>query len=60
LEEREPNAATRRESVCALDCRGSGFMEERKKKKDIKLFEITQSNRNAMLSDILREVKKDV
>jgi nucleoside-triphosphatase len=46
--------------IATIAFRGSGFIEEIKRRKDIKLFEITQSNRNAMLSDILREVKKDV
>jgi nucleoside-triphosphatase len=40
--------------------KGSGLIEEVKRRHDITLFEITQSNRNAMLSDILREVNKDV
>jgi nucleoside-triphosphatase len=45
--------------IATIAFRGSGFIEEIKRRKDIKLFEMTQSNRDAMLSDILREVKKD-
>ena len=39
---------------------GSEFIEEIKKRKDTTLFEITQSNRDSILSDMLKEVKKDV
>jgi nucleoside-triphosphatase len=38
----------------------SRFIEEVKRRQDIKLFEITQRNRNALLPDILNEVQKDV
>jgi nucleoside-triphosphatase len=40
--------------------KGSGFIEEIKRRHDVTLFEITQRNRNALLPDILREVQKDV
>lgn len=46
--------------IATIAFRGTGFIEELKKRKDLRLFKITQSNRNSMLSDILREVKKDV
>ena len=46
--------------IATIAFRGSGFIEEIKRRKDVKLFEITQSNRNALLSDVLREVKEDV
>jgi nucleoside-triphosphatase THEP1 len=36
------------------------MIEGIKKRKDVKLFEITQRNRDSLLSDILTEVEKDV
>ena len=40
--------------------KGRGFIEEVKRRHDIRLFEITQRNRNSLLPDILSEVEKDV
>ena len=40
--------------------KGSGFIEEVKRRHDITLFKISQSNRNSLLPDILNEVEKDV
>jgi nucleoside-triphosphatase len=46
--------------IATIALKGSGVIEEIKKRKDVKLFEITQRNRNALLPDILNEVEKDV
>ena len=46
--------------IATIALKGSGMIEEIKKRKDVKLFEITQRNRNALLPDILNEVEKDV
>ena len=46
--------------IATIALKGSGIIEEIKKRKDVKLFEITQRNRNSLLPDILSEVKKDV
>ena len=46
--------------IATIALKGSGMIEESKKRKDVKLFEITQRNRNSLLPDILNEVKKDV
>jgi nucleoside-triphosphatase len=46
--------------LATIALKGSGFIEEVKRRHDIKLFEITQRNRDFLLSDILSEVKKDV
>ena len=46
--------------IATIALKGRGIIEEIKKRKDVKLFEITQSNRNSMLSDVLGEIKKDV
>ena len=43
--------------IATLAFRGGGFIEEIKRRKDIKLFEINQSNRDTMLPEIVREVK---
>ena len=42
--------------IATIALKGSGLIEEIKKRQDIKLFEITKSNRDALLSDILKEV----
>jgi nucleoside-triphosphatase len=42
--------------LATIALKGSGFIEEAKRRHDIKLFEITQRNRNFLLSDILSEV----
>jgi nucleoside-triphosphatase len=46
--------------IATIAFKGSGIIKEIKKRNDVKLFEITQRNRNSLLSDILREVQKDV
>jgi nucleoside-triphosphatase len=46
--------------LATIALKGSGFIEEVKRRHDIKLFEITQRNRNSLLPDILSEVEKDV
>jgi len=46
--------------LATIALKGRGFIEEVKGRHDIKLFEITQRNRNFLLSDILSEVEKDV
>ena len=45
--------------IATLALKGSGFIEEVKRRHDIMLFEITQRNRNSLLRDILGEVQKD-
>jgi nucleoside-triphosphatase len=42
--------------LATIALKGSGFMEEVKRRHDIKLFEITQRNRDSLLLDILSEV----
>jgi nucleoside-triphosphatase THEP1 len=37
--------------------KGSGPIERIKKRQDIRLFEITQKNRGALFSEILKEVE---
>lgn len=44
--------------IATIAMKGSGFIEEIKKRYDIKLFEITESNRDSLLSEILEEAKK--
>jgi nucleoside-triphosphatase len=46
--------------IATIALRGSGIIEEIKKRKDVKLFEITQRNRNSLFSEILSEIEKDV
>jgi nucleoside-triphosphatase len=46
--------------LATVALKGGGFIEEVKRRHDIKLFEITQRNRDALLLDILSEVKKHV
>jgi nucleoside-triphosphatase len=46
--------------IATIALKGSGFIEEIKRRNDVKLFEITQRNRNSLLADILSEVKEDV
>ena len=45
--------------IATIALKGSGMIEEIKKRKDVKLFQITQRNRNSLLADILNEVEKD-
>jgi len=42
--------------IATIALKGSGLIEEIKKRHDIVLFEITKSNRNSLLSDILKEM----
>ena len=42
--------------IATIALKGSGFIEEVKRRHDIVLFEITKSNRNLLLSDILKEM----
>ena len=46
--------------IATIALKGSGTIEEIKKRKDVKPFEITQRNRNSLLPEILSEVKKNV
>jgi len=46
--------------IATIALKGSGIIEEIKKRKDLKLFEITQRNRNSLFPDILSEVEKNV
>ena len=46
--------------IATIALKGSGLIQEIKKRKDVKLFEITRGNRNSLLSNILREIKEDV
>ena len=46
--------------IATIALKGSRIIEEIKKRKDVKLFEITQRNRNSLLPDILSEVEKNV
>lgn len=46
--------------IATVALKGGGFIEEVKKRQDSKLFEITQKNRNSLLSDILGEIEQDV
>jgi nucleoside-triphosphatase len=46
--------------IATIALKGSGLIEEIKKRHDIKLFEITHRNRDSLLPDILNEVEKDV
>jgi nucleoside-triphosphatase len=42
--------------IATIAFKGSGLIEEIKKRHDIKLFELTKSNRDTLLFDILKEV----
>jgi nucleoside-triphosphatase len=46
--------------LATIALKGSGFIEEVKRRHDITLFEITQRNRNSLLPEILSEVKESV
>ena len=46
--------------LATVALKGGGFIDEVKRRHDIKLFEINQRNRNLIFSDILGEVQKDV
>ncbi|MBF8302719.1 MAG: Nucleoside-triphosphatase, partial [Candidatus Dadabacteria bacterium] len=43
--------------VATIAIKGGGLIEEIKKRDDIKLFEITPSNRESLLFEILRNIK---
>jgi len=43
--------------IATIAHKGSGLIEEVKKRKDIKLFEMTSSNRDSLFSEILKEIK---
>jgi nucleoside-triphosphatase len=42
--------------IATIALKGGGLIAEVKKRKDIKLFEITSSNRDSLLSEILKEL----
>jgi len=44
--------------IATIALKGSGVIEEIKKRNDLELFEITRRNRNSLLSDILSEIEK--
>jgi nucleoside-triphosphatase len=43
--------------IATVAFKGSGLIEEIKKRDDVRLFEVTQKNRNSLLTEILKEVK---
>jgi len=43
--------------IATIARKGTGFIKEIKKRQDIKVFEMTRSNRDLLLSDILNEVE---
>jgi nucleoside-triphosphatase len=43
--------------IATIALKGSRYIEEIKKRKDTKLFEITETKRNILLAEILREVE---
>lgn len=43
--------------ISTIASKGGGLIEEIKKRNDIKLFEVTQKNRDVLLSEILKEVR---
>jgi nucleoside-triphosphatase len=44
--------------IATIALKGGGLIEEIKKRPDIKVFEITQSNRDTLLSEVLKEAKE--
>jgi nucleoside-triphosphatase len=42
--------------IATIALKGSGLITEVKKRQDIKLFEITQNNRDVLFSEILKEI----
>jgi nucleoside-triphosphatase len=44
--------------VATIAIKGGGLIEEIKKRDDIKLFEISQNNRESLLFEILSNVKR--
>lgn len=45
--------------IATIALKGIGFTEEIKRRRDVRLFEVTLGNRDSILEDILREVKKN-
>jgi nucleoside-triphosphatase len=45
-----------KEVIATIALRGEGFIAEIKRRRDVRLFEITGQNRDSLLSEILREV----
>jgi len=43
--------------IATIALKGSGLIEKIKTRRDIRLFEITQKNRDALFSEISKEVK---
>jgi nucleoside-triphosphatase len=43
--------------IATIALKGTGLIEKTKKRQDIRLFEITQKNRDVLFSEILKEVK---
>lgn len=43
--------------IATISLKGSGFIADIKQRNDVKLFELTQSNRDTLISDVLKEVK---
>jgi nucleoside-triphosphatase len=44
--------------IATIALKGGGLIEEIKRRPDIKIFEITQSNRDTLLSEVLKEAKE--
>jgi nucleoside-triphosphatase len=42
--------------IATIALKGTGFIEAVKKRQDVRLFEMTQGNRDSLLSEILKEV----
>ena len=42
--------------IATIALKGTGFIEAIKKRQDVRLFEMTQGNRDSLLSEILKEV----
>lgn len=45
--------------IATIALKGSGFITDVKKRDDVEMFEITQSNRDVLLSEILREIRSN-
>jgi nucleoside-triphosphatase len=43
--------------IATIALKGTGFIEAVKKRHDVRLFEMTQENRDSLLNEILKEVK---
>lgn len=44
--------------IATIALKGSGLITEVKKRQDVKLFEVTQSNRDFLFSEILKEINR--